>query len=65
MRVECPKCGNMLGYYSADGVMETTVSTNRGKRTWIGQPYQVQCERCQTVWTPPASLGGSATASAA
>ena len=64
MRVECPKCGNMLGYYSADGVMETTVRTNRGKRTWIGMPYQVQCERCQTVCTAPGSAGGTPTAGA-
>lgn len=65
MRIECPKCGNMLGYYSADGVMQTAVRTKRGKRVWVGTPHQVQCERCQTVWTPPTRTGGTAPASAA
>lgn len=65
MRVECPKCGNMLGYYSADGVMETRITTNRGKRVIVCSPHEVHCEKCGSVWTPPTSIGGTATVSAA
>lgn len=65
MRIECPKCGNTLGYHEAGGLTDICVSTHRGKRRWVGQVVEITCERCGTTWTPPKMIGGTVDASAA
>lgn len=65
MRVACDRCGCMLGHYT-NGVIESRFRTrNRSDVVFVGIPQQIQCPNCGSVWTPPGSAGGTATASAA